>query len=53
MGAGFFFARPRRKAGLSMGGENDGAAAQAQVEGQQAEANDQVTYNFLRTLTAG
>ena len=24
-----------------MGGENDGAAAQAQVEGQQAEANDQ------------
>ena len=41
MGAGFFFARPRRKAGLSMGGENDGAAAQAQVEGQQAEANDQ------------
>ena len=41
MGAGFFFARPRRKAGLSMGGENDGAAAQAQVEGQQAEAGDQ------------
>ena len=39
MGAGYFFACPRRKAGLFIGGENDGAAAQAQVAGElQAQA---------------
>ena len=41
MGAGYFFARPRRKAGLFMGGENDGAAAQAQVAGEPQAQGDQ------------
>ncbi len=53
MGAGFFFARPRRKAGLFMGGENDGAAAQAQVAGQQAEAGDQAAQAPSTTAQAG
>lgn len=43
MGAGYFFARPRRKAGLFMGGENDGAAAQAQVAGEPQAQGDQAT----------
>lgn len=41
MGAGFFFARPRRKAGLFMGDGNDGAAAQAQVAGEPQAQGDQ------------
>lgn len=42
MGAGFFFARPRRKAGFFMGDGNDGAAAQAQVAGEPQAQGDQV-----------
>lgn len=41
MGAGYFFARPRRKAGFSMGDGNDGAAAQAQVAGEPQAQGDQ------------
>ena len=42
MGAGFFLCPPEeREVGLFMEGGNDGAAAQAQVAGQQAEAGDQ------------
>lgn len=41
MGAGYFFARPRRKAGLFMGGENDGATAQAQFAGEPQTQGDQ------------
>lgn len=41
MGAGFFFARPRRKAGFFMGDGNDGAAAQAQVAGEPQAQGDQ------------
>ena len=41
MGAGFFFARPRRKAGLFMGDGNDGAAAQVQVAGEPQAQGDQ------------
>ena len=50
MGAGYFFARPRRKAGLFMGGENDGAAAQAQVAGEPQTQGDQAAQ---AALTAG
>ena len=50
MGAGYFFARPRRKAGLFMGGENDGAAAQAQVAGEPQAQGDQATQ---AAVTAG
>ena len=50
MGAGYFFARPRRKAGLFMGGENDGAAAQAQVAG---EPQTQVDQTAQAAVTAG
>ena len=50
MGAGFFFARPRRKAGLFMGDGNDGAAAQAQVAG---EPQTQVDQTAQAAVTAG
>ena len=50
MGAGFFFARPRRKAGFFMGDGNDGAAAQAQVAG---EPQAQVEQTAQAAVTAG
>ena len=50
MGAGFFFARPRRKAGFSMGDENDGAAAQAQVAGEPKAQGNQTAQ---AAVTAG
>lgn len=53
MGAGYFFARPRRKAGLFMGGENDGAAAQAQVAGEPQAQGDQAAQQQALAVTAG
>ena len=50
MGAGFFFARPRRKAGIFMGDGNDGAVAQAQVAG---EPQAQVDQTAQTAVTAG
>ena len=50
MGAGYFFARPRRKAGLFMGDGNDGAAAQAQVAGEPQAQGDQAAQ---AAVTAG
>ena len=50
MGAGFFFARPRRKAGIFMGDGNDGAVAQAQVAG---EPQAQVDQTAQAAVTAG
>lgn len=50
MGAGYFFARPRRKAGFSMGDGNDGAAAQAQVAGEPQAQGDQAAQ---AAVTAG
>lgn len=50
MGAGYFFARPRRKAGFSMGDGNDGATAQAQVAGEPQAQGDQTTQ---AAVTAG
>ena len=53
MGAGYFFARPRRKAGLFMGGENDGAAAQAQVAGEPQAQGDQATQTAVTAVPQG
>ncbi len=57
MGAGYFFARPRRKAGLFMGDGNDGAVAQAQVAGEPQAQVDQtqaaVTAGFQGANTTG
>ncbi len=53
MGAGFFFARPRRKAGLFMGDGNDGAAAQAQVAGEPQAQGDQAAQQQAPAVTAG
>lgn len=50
MGAGYFSARPRRKAGFSMGDGNDGAAAQTQVAGEPQETGGQTTQ---AAVTAG
>ena len=50
MGAGFFLARPRRKAGFSMGDGNDGTAAQAQVAGEPQAQGDQAAQ---AAVTAG
>ena len=53
MGAGYFFARPSRKAGLFMGGENDGAAAQAQVAGEPQAQGDQATQAAVTAVPQG
>lgn len=49
--AGIFCARSRRKAGIFMGGENDGATAQAKVAGEPAASGDQAAQGAA--VTAG